>query len=131
MKNTLKIDNSSRTIVMDRTFAKHASVVGSREYDMLQMARRDYPHYKVIRKEIKRNPNKESYKGLTYDYIRNYILSHVGAEKMIREFNEMILLSKCHSIRYPRIKKWFLESYPAVEEFYSSNQISIKNNKVA
>lgn len=43
MKNTLKINHENRTLVMDRTFAKAASFVGSNEYNLLQDARRDYP----------------------------------------------------------------------------------------
>ena len=36
MKNTLKINHENRTLVMDRTFAKAASFVGSNEYNLLQ-----------------------------------------------------------------------------------------------
>lgn len=45
MKNTLKINHENRTLVMDKTFAKAASFVGSNEYNLLQNARRDYPAY--------------------------------------------------------------------------------------
>lgn len=120
MKNTLKINNDTRTIIMDREFSKKSSIVGTKEYEMLQTARRDYPLYTVKRKEIKKNPNKESYRGLTYVYMEEYINTHAGAEKMMREFKELILLSKCHSIRYPQIKKWFLQNYPEVAN-YSNN----------
>ena len=117
MKNVLKVNHANRTIVMDRTFAKNSAVVGSKEYDMLQAARRDYEDYTVVRREIKKNPNKESYRGLTYEYMENYILTHAKKERRIREFKEMILLSECHSKRYPQIKKWFLESYPEVVKY--------------
>ena len=125
MKNTLKINHENRTIVMDRTFAKAAEIVGSREYNMLQMARRDYEGYTVIRREIKKNPNKECYRGLTYDYMRDYILSHAGAETMIQKFDELLLLSQCHSIRYPHIKKWFLDAYPEVVRYSTATQIQV------
>ena len=62
----------------------------------------------------------EHYKGLTYDYMRDYILrkeSSVKAQSAIAEVDEMILLSKCHSKRYPAIKSWFLEKYPEVKEY--------------
>lgn len=119
MKNVLKINHENRTIVMDRTFAKMSTVVGSPEYNMLQMARRDYPEYAVTRREIKKNPNKESYRGLTYEYMENYILTHPQKEMMLKKFKEMIILSECHSIRYPQIKKWFLESYPEVVNYFA------------
>lgn len=66
MKNTLKINHENRTLVMDRTFAKAASFVGSNEYNLLQDARRDYPSYQVTLRSIKKKEDKESYRGLTY-----------------------------------------------------------------
>ena len=38
---------------------------------------------------------------------------------MLREFDEMILISQCHGrhLRYPTIKKWFLAKYPEVAQF--------------
>ena len=59
MKNTLKINHEKGTITMDRTFAKKAENTMSAEYAHLQNVRRDYPTYTVIRREIKKNPNKE------------------------------------------------------------------------
>ena len=64
MKNTLKLDHENGLIVMDRTFAQKAENTMSTEYAHLQNVRRDYPTYQVIRREIKKNPNTEHYKGL-------------------------------------------------------------------
>lgn len=122
MKNTLKVNHEKREIVMDRTFAKLSMDTRSEEYAHLQTVRRDYPDYKVITKTIKQNPNKETYKGLTYEYMTNYILTHETEENalaVIKEFNEMRVISNCHrqGLRYPTIKRWFLDKYPAIEEF--------------
>ena len=122
MKNTLRINHIERKIVMDRTFAKHAEDTRSEEYAHLQNVRRDYPTYEVILRKIKTNPNKESYKGLTYEYMERYILSHEEKENMIavlEEYRELRLISECHSRshRYPVIKKWFLNKYPEIEMF--------------
>ncbi len=122
MKNTLKIEFNSGLIIMDRTFAKYAAIVGSSEYEKLQSARRDYPTFSVVKRTIKKNPNKECYRGLTYDYMRDYILSHSNGDKTFHEFNELLLLSKCHSIRYPAIKQWFLETYPEIAEYNTKRQ---------
>ena len=94
----------------------------SAEYAHLQQVRKDYPTYTVIQRQIKKNSNKESYKGLTYEYMETYILSHGTSETRIanlREFNEMRLIAECHSkaFRYPVIKSWFLEKYPEVKNF--------------
>lgn len=57
----------------NRTFAKAASFVGSNEYNLLQDARRDYPTYQVTLRSIKKKEDKESYRGLTYQYMENYL----------------------------------------------------------
>ena len=37
-----------------------------------------------------------------------------GTVKDKLEFEDMLLLAQCHSIRFPVIKKWFLKKYPEV-----------------
>lgn len=122
MKNTLKINHEKRAIIMDRTFAELAADTYTEEYAHLQSVRRDYPTYRTIRKVIKRNPTKETYKGLTYEYMLNYIISHETVETrkaVLEEFAELKLISECHAKgkRYPVIKNWFLDKYPAIKEF--------------
>ena len=120
MKNTLKLDHAKKMIIMDRTFAKNSEDTRSEEYRHLQSVRQDYPEYSVIRKQIKKAANKESYKGLTYDYMEYYINRYEPEETreaVIDELKDMIEISKCHSIRYPTIKKWFLAKYPEVAKF--------------
>ena len=66
MKNTIRIEHEKRLLVMDRTFAKLSANVRNPEYAILQNARRDYPDYAVVTRQIKKNPKKETYAGLTY-----------------------------------------------------------------
>ena len=86
---------------------------------MLQRARQDYPTYTPVIKRIKRNPSKETYKGLTYAYMERYIETHDNAETIMAVYREKRLISECHgkARRYPAIKKWFLKQYPEVEKF--------------
>lgn len=143
MTNYLRVDAVNRQLVMDKTFAKNAQIVGSAEYDMLQRARSDYATYSVVTRQIKRNLNKESYRGLTYQYMEDYIAAHEDyetAKAVLDELEEMRLISQCHSkaFRYPTIKKWFLERYPKVRNFGVRNAeytgefaLSQKNKEVA
>ena len=105
MKNVLKVDSVNKCLVMDRTFAKEAETVGSEAYMLLQNARRDYPTYTVVRRQIKRNSAKECYRGLTYEYMESYIASHSNAASRRAEYNELRLLAECHSIRYIKERK--------------------------
>ena len=122
MRNTLRVDHTRGLIIMDRTFAKLQQNTYSPEYTHLQQVRQDYPTYQVVQRTIKRNPEKETYKGLTYDYMLNYIISHETKETrqaVLEEFAELKLISECHAKgkRYPVIKNWFLEKYPVIKEF--------------
>ena len=118
----ITIDEANNAIIITRKFAEKASDPRTQEYAMLQQVRRDYPYLTVRKHTIKKNTNKECYRGLTYKYMEAHIKTHETAEKVekvLAEFNEMKHISKCHSkaFRYPTIKKWFLEKYPSVATF--------------
>ena len=122
MKNVLKIDFDKRAIVMDRTFAKNAQNTRSEEYAQLQKVRQDYPGFSVKRRSIKKNANKKTYKGLTYEFMVKYIVTHESPENLkavLDEFNSLREIgSVCGSGRaYPVMKQWFLERYPEFENF--------------
>lgn len=116
----IRIDRENNRIVMTRKFAKKADDPTTKEFRLLQEVMATYPTFSVDNHTIKKNPNKECYKGLTYDYMRDYIRTHeakANVEGALSELEEMIFKTKCHSIRYAHVKKWFLESYPSIDDF--------------
>jgi len=120
--NTIRIDHATKRIIMDSMFYKNSLDPRNEEYRTLQDVRRDYPTYTPTQRRIKKNPEKKTYSGLTYAYMEDYILTHESpetVEAVFAEFNEMILVSQCHSksFRYPVIKKWFLNKYPEIMKF--------------
>ena len=121
-KTTLFVDFEKNLLVMNQAFAAKARNVRSEEYKLLQATRKDYPTYAVVKRRIKRNSQKETYAGLTYDYMRMYIATHEPKEKVkevMEKFDELLLISQCHckARRYPVIKSWFLGKYPEIEGF--------------
>ena len=132
MTNKLTVNHANRTIVMDRTFAKFAADTATVEYARLQQVRQDYPTYEGIQRRIRQNEAKKTYKGLTYDFMEDYILTHGSQEKRLanyNEFQEMCLISKCHGMayRYPVIKSWFLTRYPEIANFGTVEEIDLKS----
>ena len=117
MKNYLKVDDRNMRLIMDRTFDKNRRIVGSKEYNLFQRARKDNPQYSVELKHIKTNPEKRVYKNLTYKYMREYIKRHANSTARLKEFEEMVLRSKCHAIKYPKVKAWFLAAYSEIDDF--------------
>ena len=128
MKNTIKLDHENRRIVMDKTFAKLSADVRNEEYDILQRVRRDYPTYEVANRKIKKNPSKQSYKGLTYENMRNYVKDHSGAVSFeYKCLEEMIRASGRNDMHYATIKQWFLDTYEEVKKYgVSSVEITSK-----
>ena len=122
MNGKLTVDPTNCRIIMDRTFAKCYRDTMSDEYTHLQRIRADYPNFAVVRRRIKKNTHQEHYAGLTYAYMEEYIRTHESKEilnAVLAEFKELKVISKCHSRsrRYAPIKRWFLEKYPAIEDF--------------
>ncbi len=132
MKNVIRVDFAKKRIVMDRAFAKNCANPASDEYTQLQRVRQDYPTFTVSTRTCKSNPEKESYKGLTYEYMEHYILTHESKDTVLEvldEYNELRLIAECHSRsrRYPVIKRWFLAKYPEIMEF-GMLKIKAENN---
>lgn len=127
------INHSARTISLTKKEMTAARHVDSVEYKKLQIARRDYSGFAVVTVSRKVKTQRETYKGLTYTYMENYIQTHEGAdtvEAVMAEYWELRLVSECHgkARRYPAIKKWFLKKYPAIEQFGKELEDQIEGN---
>lgn len=116
MKKQILIDRVNHRICLSRDFERRAANAESEEYTLLQSVMSQYPKYTLHRGVIRKKENKESYKGLTYLYMEDYI-SLYGSESDREEYQKMRLLSQCHTVRYPAIKEWFLQKYPEVKQY--------------
>lgn len=121
-KSRMKVFYAEGVIEMNTTFAKMMQNPLSDEYALLQKVRMENPTFSVRRRQIKSNPKKDTYKGLTYPYMEYYISTHEPEDKVdavLAHFEELKLISQCHGkrLRYPTIKKWFLARYPEVAQF--------------
>ena len=129
------VNYAERKIVLSSAFAKKAFIPNTDEYRQLQAVRNDYPDFVLKTRQFKTNTKQERYRGLTYDFMRDYIRTHEDEPKpVLAALEEMIGNSKCHSLgkRYPTIKKWFLETYPAVAEFgMDEEQLATWREKLA
>ena len=124
MKKNIILDHTNGKIMMSKDFARKASNAESEEYRLLQTIKAKHKHYDISLGVIKKKENKESYRGLTYAYMERYIALKAPKEDM-EEYRNMLFLSECHKVKYPAIKRWFLNKYPEVvrygakEEFLS------------
>ena len=122
----LTINNKNHTIEMSKKFAKAASRYGTKEYNDLQAARKDYPTYQVVTKSGgNKGKSKESHRGLTYDYMEKYIAAHddesgsIMAEfNMLRATSDEAKEALAEACSYQEIKEWFFEKFPAIKKFH-------------
>lgn len=113
-----EINYERKTIEITKAFSKKAKVYNSEEYKELVDACQKFPTYVLTIVESKKaNRNhKESYKGLTFDFMGNYIKTHSeNKEEDLKALRQMtgkvndgeLENKKC----YPDIKKWFLSKF--------------------
>ena len=117
----LTIDFAKNRIVMTRAFARKASDPSTKEYRELKDTMETFPTFSVEHHTIKKCSGKESYKGLSYSFMYYYINTYVEEskrEKAMEDLEEQIFLTKCHSKRFPTVRKWFLETYPEINSNY-------------
>lgn len=126
----ININTAARTIELTKTFATKSSRYGSDEYNQLQNARRDYPGFKVV--TVSRTASKSSFKGLTFEYMEQYIMKHDNNGAIMEEYlmlrgesvdGDEVLLG---SATYKDIKDWFLDTYPAIAEFHTKREAMLE-----
>lgn len=122
MTSAIRINHFNKEILISKSFQKAAMNPTSQEYKDLMEVQRNHPDYTLAQRAIKKSVNKQAYKKLTYEYMRDYIiLTSTPEEELeaVAEFDYMILKSRCQAQcnRYPVIKRWFLKKYPEIKEF--------------
>lgn len=143
----ITINAKKRTLEMTKAFEKKASIYGSEEYMILQAARKDYPSYKPVVKKVSTG---DRMKGLTFEYMENYIKTHnvdvayvvendenfeEVTVKALEAFYSMTGMNNSEDIiteqaSYGEIKKWFLEVYPEVKRMATNSKNIVKSKRV-
>ena len=111
-------------IELTKKEAKAAAKFGTPEYKALQEARKDYPGFKTVTVTTKAPAKKDTFKGLTYEFMESYIKAH--DEKVMAEYMTLRGLSdeakenllEAHS--YGEMKKWFLKKFSAIRDFHEN-----------
>ena len=107
----IKVNYAERKIVLSSAFVKKCFTPGSVEYAQLQSVRSDYPDFALVTRKFKTNTAQEHYRGLTYDFMREYIETKEDAKTVLVEFERIQKLTKFQNASYVFVKKWFLGLY--------------------
>ena len=115
----------TKKIEMSKNEAKAAGKIGTPEFEKLRQYMEMYPGFEVqIKAPAKR---KVEFRGLTYEYMKNYIKKHDDEDgKIMAEFNDLIALDKKNKVEgaehleaagYLDVKKWFLAKFSEIRQY--------------
>ena len=128
----ITINRKMKTLEVTKKFEKASSRYGSDEYKELQSALNENPGFKVVVKSST-SKKKETYKGLTYEYMEKYITAHdedgsIMAEyEMLRGISDEAEDALAEPLTYMEMKDWFLDKYPAIADFHKKREEIMKN----
>ena len=129
MNNKIIYINDNEAMV-SKKFEKNARVFGTPEFKLWREYLRECPNAKMITKSIKKNPNKKTYKNLTYPNMRLYIREQENAKELEAEFDKEIRMSKIQLNPYKAVLAWFLqkfENYDSYKKFFK--ELEEKDNE--
>ena len=132
MKKNAIIYIDDTTAQVTKAFEKQARIFGTEEYKVWKAYREDFPAAKMVTKTIKKNPNKKSYKNLTYANMELFITEQNS--ELLVELKKQIKLSKVQSNPYRAVLAWFLSEFPKYDEykeFWASIEAEAKNDTTA
>ena len=113
MKNGYTFDALNNTLTISASFAKKASKVGSLEYNIILILRRDFPNLTIQQEE-----KKEGKKDLSFVQMENFIAMHRNAKELTSLFEKVKKLSRVQPMPYKYVKTWFENRFP----YYTDDQ---------
>ena len=130
---------SEREAQVTKAFAKNAVIFVTSEYKLWKEYRKDFPNAKMVTKTIKKNPEKKTYKNLTYKNMELFIkVQPVEKDEndnvidYMKEFERQKLMAKVQANPYKSVLAWFLEKfkdYSTYKEFFKKLEEEEKNKK--
>ena len=113
MESALKKDNyyfdyNTNTLYVTKAFDKKASQYNSAECNTIMSLRQMFPNLTV---QIAEAPKAKS-KTLSYDLMLKYIVRMPNALDLLKEYENVRLMSKCQKSPYKYVCKWFEKTFP-------------------
>lgn len=117
MKNNVIIMMDNNKAQVSKTFAKNSKIYGSAEYKMWREFKAENPEYEMVIKTIKKNPDKETNKNLTYENMRIYISLQDNAKELLKEFDKQLKVSKIQENPYRSVLAWFKKKFKGYDSY--------------
>ena len=125
MKN-MKIEVINETTArVSKAFEKNARIFGTPEYKLWREYLKEFPNATMTTKTIKKNPNKETYRNMTYKNMKLFIEAQENSEVLKKEFERQQQMSKVQTNPYKAVLAWFckeFEGYDNYKEFFKDKE---------
>jgi len=112
--NGLTLDMVTNTATITKAFAKNANDINSAEYKTLRQLRED--GFSIVIKAATVKNNKITHKGMTLQWMVQYIENHDNRDTYLDDFKNYVELQKKlnngHAAYYAKVKKHFLNLFP-------------------
>lgn len=131
-KNAITINFEDNTATVTKNFMRKSSTFGSKEYEIMRQFKAENPKIRVSIKPTKKNPDRESYKNLTYKNIKAYINTQDNAAELLKEFETAKAQSGIQSTPYRAVLAWFLSTFPdydSYKEFFKNRGKNADDNE--
>ena len=116
MTNSIKINPFAEEITMTKATAKKASLVGTKEYQQLVQATKDFPNYTIRIASPKGRETSD--KGLTMEVMQK-IIREVDNKEAFAKFETIRKGCKGTKSHFTKPKAYFLSEYPNWREWLS------------
>ena len=121
MKN-MKIEVINETTArVSKAFEKNAKIFGTPEYKLWREYLKEFPNATMTTKEIKKNPNKKTYRNMTYKNMELFIEAQENSVVLMKEYKKERQMSKIQTSPYRAVLAWFcqkFEGYDSYKEFF-------------
>lgn len=101
-----RFDFPNNAIVGSKTAIKKAGNPASKEYEELKKMRKLQPDFQIVQKDVKKSPEKQSYKGLNRNFVEAYISIQSNADTLNKQYMEAQEMGT-----FPLVRKWFLTTF--------------------
>lgn len=100
MKNYFNYDFINKAIVGSKAAIRKANAGNTAEYRELTAKLAEHLDFKVVQKEIKENTEKKKYNGLTFDRMKEYILTQNRSVEKLLEFEAVKKVAEAKGAKY-------------------------------
>ena len=114
LNNIINFDRNTNTFTLTKKLFNASCKYGSEEYKFVEELKKEQCGCQIKVSESKRTTKNDGYKGLTFDYMRDYINKFDSNNNEAKNELETLIAEKAN---YLDIKNWFLNKYPKVKEF--------------